>query len=71
MLIQILEMLHLGLFFIEFLLGEVGFLYCLLELFRGEISMPILCILKSFCLDLFVGLVVVLDDINWVFYSFS
>lgn len=71
MLIKVLQLFHLHLFFIEFLLGEVGFLYCLLEFFRGEVSMPILCILESSGLDFFVGLVVVLDDIDWVLYSFS
>lgn len=71
MLIKVLQLLHLHLFFIEFLLGEVGFLYCLLEFFRGQVSMTILCILESSGLDFFVGLVVVLDDIDWVLYSFS
>lgn len=59
------------LFLLELLLGKVGFLDCLVKLLNGQIGMPVLCIFESFGLKLFVGLVVVLDDIDWVFYCLS
>lgn len=65
------EVLIFAFFFIKLLLGKVSLLNCLAKLINGQISMPILCILKSFCGDLLVGLIVVLNNINGVLNCLS
>lgn len=70
-LLHLVEVLIFSLFIIEFLLGKVSLLNCFMKFINGQVSMPIVCIFKSFDLDLLAGFIVIFNDINRVLYCFS